>query len=323
MLKRLYLVKYNKLLRVYYLYAYELSTSFMQKSKTLRSLWYKLSSNQRYTIRKWYYLPIDTYDLLLGKRHPMVPPRGYIYTGSSANASAYLEQGLYQLELLQQTVALKPNHKVLDIGSGIGRTAIALTQFLNNGGSYDGFDVVPKGVDWCNQKVFSDTAPFRFKYIPIYNDLYNNSGEKACTFVFPYQNHSFDVVFSFSVFTHMQIEEIENYFREIHRVLDDHGSCFSTFFTYTSEEEAHIHQHPTFPFPIVKGQYRLMNDNVKSGNIAIHQDLLTQMLHRSGLEVVEIINGNWKSTEAQNQPIEYQDIVVFRKKTAAASGPLT
>lgn len=287
----------------------------MQKSKHLRSIWYRLSSNQRYAIRKWLYFPIDTYDLLTGKRHPMVPPRGYIYTGSAANADNYLRQGEYQLELLKEKTHLKPNDKVLDIGSGIGRTAIALTQFLKQGGTYDGFDVVKKGVDWCTERIQSPTVPFTFKYIPLYNDLYNESGSEARSFVFPYKENSFNVVFSFSVFTHMRIEEIENYFREIKRVLNDTGICFSTFFTYTDNTELQISQKQPFSFPFQKNGYRLMNKNVESGNIAIHRDTLIQMLERSGLDVIDVIDGYWKSTEQNHNLREYQDIVLFKKRT--------
>lgn len=285
----------------------------MQKSKILRKIWYKLSSKQRFAIRKWYYFPIDSYDLLTKKRHPMVPPRGAIYTGSAANAVNFLKQGLYQLDLLKELTPLNPQSSVLDIGSGIGRTAIALTTYLKDGGSYDGFDVVKSGVDWCNKKIKSSSAPFTFIYTPIFNDLYNNTGVQANTFVFPYPSHSFDIVFSFSVFTHMQIDEIENYLKEIHRVLNNKGVCLSTFFTYTDETEMHISQNQTFSFPVLKDQYRLMNTNVKSGNIAIHQNLLRQLIDRSGLHIIELIDGNWKSPN--NTTVgEYQDIVIFKRK---------
>lgn len=41
----------------------------------------------------------------------------------------------------------------MDIGSGIGRTAVPLTKFLNPDARYEGFDVVKKGVKWCNAKI--------------------------------------------------------------------------------------------------------------------------------------------------------------------------
>jgi hypothetical protein len=70
------------------------------KNNFLRSLWYSLSTNRRFLIRKLYYFPIDIFDKISGNNHKYVPPRGYIYTGSPANYKDYLKQGEQQLELL-------------------------------------------------------------------------------------------------------------------------------------------------------------------------------------------------------------------------------
>ena len=113
----------------------------MKKTKKLRSFWYSLSSRQRFLIRRLYYLPIDVFDKITGKTHPYVPARGLIYTGSPASAKNYIQQGSKQLDLLKETINLQPNDAILDIGSGIGRTAIALTGYHNKNGTYDGFDV--------------------------------------------------------------------------------------------------------------------------------------------------------------------------------------
>lgn len=154
----------------------------MKSIFNLRKIWYSLSSNQRFFIRRLYYFPKDTWDLISGKRHKYVPPRGYIYTGSPANAQDYLEQGLNQVRLLTEYAGLKPDHRVLDIGSGIGRTAIALTGFLNENGSYEGFDVVKTGVTWCNTRIHRDFPNFNFRYVPLFNDLYNTATLKATDF---------------------------------------------------------------------------------------------------------------------------------------------
>jgi len=42
---------------------------------------------------------------------------------------------------------LRPNERVLDVGCGVGRIAIPLTEFLNSDARYEGFDVVAKGID--------------------------------------------------------------------------------------------------------------------------------------------------------------------------------
>jgi len=284
----------------------------MIKKQTLRSFWYSLTSNQRFIVRKLYYYPIDLYDRLTGNYHKYVPPRGYIYTGSPASYNDYLKQGEQQLGLLKSEIDLHPNDSVLDIGSGIGRTAIALTSYLNESASYEGFDVVKLGVKWCNSKIKKDFQNFNFKYIPLFNDLYNEANLKASEFNFPYKMNNFDKVFSFSVFTHMQIDEIQNYFSEIHKVLKPNGIAFSTFFLYDDSAEDFIGTNKQFNFTIKNEGYSLMNNKVKSANIAIHKDKLNAMLEIENLTLIKIIDGFWKG--AKDNKIEYQDIVIFKKK---------
>ena len=285
----------------------------MSKTSKLRDIWYSLSSNQRFFIRRLYYLPKDTLDSITGKRHKYVPPRGYIYTGSPASAKDYLTQGQNQLQMLKEYANLEPSHQVLDIGSCIGRTAIALTSYLNKDGSYEGFDVVERGVQWCNSRIHKEHTNFKFKYVPLFNDLYNTATLKASEFVFPYADNTIDVAFSFSVFTHMQIEEIQHYFNQVYRVLKPGGVCFSTFFLYDDASEEFISTKKDFSFPVEKNGYRLMNDSVKSGNIAIHKNKLFHMLSQEHFEQVKIIDGFWKDEVRDTAKKEYQDIVVFKK----------
>lgn len=282
------------------------------KNKYLRGFWYSLSSKQRYLVRRLYYFPTDLLDRIRGTRHKYVPSRGAIYTGSPSGSKRFIAQSHHQLNLLINKIKLRPKDTILDIGSGIGRTAISLTKYLDSDGNYEGFDVVKSGVDWCKSRIQKDFKNFNFLYIPLYNDLYNNSKLKAENFVFPYKNNSFDKVFSFSVFTHMQIHEIQNYLNQINRVLRKDGMAFSTFFLFDDNNEKFISSNDEFHFPIKKEGYRLMNNNVAYGNIAINVEKLKQMMHDSNLTIVNIYDGFWKGN---NGAEEYQDIVVFKKKT--------
>ncbi|MDD3458454.1 MAG: class I SAM-dependent methyltransferase [Weeksellaceae bacterium] len=281
----------------------------MNKVK-FRKIWYGLSAKQRFLIRRLYFLPVDIFDSISGGRHKYVPPKGLIYTGYPANSEKFIQQGKLQLQTLIDNIDLRPNDALLDIGSGIGRTAIALTSFLNSQGSYDGFDVVKLGVDWCNSRLARDFSNFKFKYVPLYNDLYNSSKQKAENFVFPYKAESFDKIFSFSLFTHMQIEEIQNYFKEISRVLKKDGLAFSTFFLYDENDEKQIIDNGEYSFRVNKNGYKLMSDEVKAGNVAINKLKLRKMLEAENLGIVKIVDGFWKSGNKSN---EFQDIVVFKR----------
>ncbi len=280
----------------------------------LRNLWYKLPTNQRFLVRRIYYFPIDLFDTLTGNKHKYVPSRGNIYTGSPAGANDYIKQGEHQLKLLANEINLNPNDYILDIGSGLGRTAIALTSYLNTDAKYEGFDVVKQGVDWCNSNLGKDYSNFNFTYIPLFNDLYNKSTLQADEFIFPYKQQYFDKIFSFSVFTHMRINEIQHYFKEINKVLKSDGLIFSTFFLYDNNTEDYISKKDGFNFPIKKDGYRIMNEKVQSGNIAIHIEKLKEMLLDEGLTLVKVIDGFWKGKSKTKKTIEYQDIAIFKKQ---------
>ena len=112
----------------------------------------------------------------------------------------------------------------------------------------------------------------------------------------------------------MQIDEIQNYFKEIHKVLKTDGLAFSTFFLYDDAIENHISNENKFKFPIKKKGYRLMNEDVKSGNIAIHKDTLKVMLNKEQLDIVKIIDGFWKDKSKYSEDASYQDLVVFKKQ---------
>lgn len=270
----------------------------------LRSYYYKLPPSLRLLGRKVYYFPIDFYEGITGKRSKNEPKKGDIYVGSSD----FISHGIRQTKVLQKYIDLKSADHILDVGCGIGRTAVALTDVIKEG-SYDGFDAVEKGINWCNKNINKKHPHFRFKFTPIYNDLYNTFSQKAEDFTFPYEDKKFDKAFLFSVFTHMQIAEIRRYLREISRVLKDDGLCLATFFLYDDSKN----ESGTMHFPHVYDGYKLMDDKVTAANIAVSIPLLKEMASDAGLKVSEIKEGYWRNNVDKEGADEFQDIVVLKK----------
>jgi SAM-dependent methyltransferase len=111
---------------------------------------------------------------------------------------------------------LKPSHRVLDVGCGIGIMAARLTDFLSPVGSYDGFDVVKIGIDWANNNIARRFPNFRFSHADIFNKHYNPRGKlDPDTFKFSFESGTFDFIFLKSVFTHMRPKSVQNYMAEI------------------------------------------------------------------------------------------------------------
>lgn len=276
----------------------------------LRSVYYFLSPKSRLLVRKLYYYPIDVFDKLSGQRGKYVPDKGDIFIRSGN----FIAQGKHHLELLKEYAGINENDSVLDVGCGIGRAAVSLTQYLSEEGKYEGFDVVKKGIVWCKKRISKDFPNFNFQYIPLNNDLYHFAGKKAEDFVFPYENNSFDIVFLFSVFTHMQPLEVQNYFNEIQRVLKPNGRCLATFFLYDDQIEYKISKNNgTYSFPYCREKYKLMNEKVPSANIAFKENYIEEMANFSSLKLKDKIYGTW--TDRANSDLhDFQDILVFKKE---------
>lgn len=273
----------------------------------LRKLYYLAPPSLRFILRKLFYFPIDFVEGITGKRGENVPKKGDIFIGSGD----FVAQGEKQVHLLQKYIDLQNSDRILDIGSGIGRTALALTKYLNSSGKYEGFDAVKKGIDWCTKNLKSKFPNFNFKYIPIRNHLYNKSETDPATFQFPYEDNSFDKVFLFSVFTHMKIDDIQNYLYEIHRVLVPNGKCLATFFTYSEEDDVETFE--GFKFPIKKEGYRLLDEKVQEANIAIEINTLKKMIAKSGFTFEEKIGGFWNDFAKDKKDIDFQDIIILKK----------
>ncbi len=274
----------------------------------LRSLYYRLRPKQRRLIRRWFFFPVDLLDLLFHRRMPLVPPKGKIFTGQGD----FVDAGNTFLKNFLDTCNLQRHHHILDVGCGIGRVARPLAGFLEQGGRYEGFDIVREGIDWC-KKHYLDYSNFSFKYVPLHNDLYNLSSElPAKAFRFPYPDQDFDLVVFTSVFTHMQPEAVKNYLDETFRVLKPGGHCFATFFLITKTSESYLDQSPNSFFPYRYDDYFLHNNRVKDANIAYRYAYIKRMVEQSGLTVKSFHEG-WWAGKNQEACMNFQDVLIMTR----------
>jgi SAM-dependent methyltransferase len=145
---------------------------------------------------------------------------------------------------------LRPEHDVLDIGCGVGRTARYLCDFLDPTSAYEGFDIMEEMIRWCQKEITPRFSNFHFKYTPLFNTAYSPDPTlpTAETFRFPYKDESFDFAFAHSVFTHLLPNASLNYLREIHRVLRPGGIIYATWFLFAD-------QLTTSPNPMIAGMH--------------------------------------------------------------------
>ena len=140
----------------------------------------------------------------------------------------FVRTAIRDVNRLQRTSGLALNSRVLDWGCGAGRLAIGIREYFPEGRikHYQGVDVQEKKIAWANKNL---KAPgFDFTYINASNSRYNPSGEKMRTLALGAS--SVDIVYAYSVFSHMTEEDTAEYLKLIKNVLIDAGKAFITCF---------------------------------------------------------------------------------------------
>jgi len=260
-------------------------------------------------VRRIYYFPSDII-YLFKDRNSMVPPKSMIFIGDSDFEKVGQNYKRHFIELAN----LQPNNRVLDVGCGIGRMAIPLTDYLSPEGEYWGFDIVKKGVEWCQTRISPKFSNFHFLHSDVYNKHYNPHGKvRAQDFQFPYDDEFFDFVFLTSVFTHMLPTDLENYLSEISRVLKTGSKCLITFFILNKESENLIRLgRSAYEFRHKIEGCLTTNKKDPEALIAYKEESVKRLFDKYGLKIIQPIHyGSWCKRDKFRA---LQDIIVAEKE---------
>ena len=246
----------------------------------------------------------------------LVPPahlRRYYYR--TFDPSAFQRAGAgARTELLLRD--LQPQHRLLDVGSGIGNLAVALLDDLRGG--YDGLEIHAEAVRWCQSAITSRNPSFRFHHADVRNQAYNPTGrERPSTYRFPFPDSSFDFVFLGSVFTHLFPDAVANYVREVSRVLAPGGTCVASYFLLNDESRAGISAGRSFLSFTVADESRLFllhDPAVPEAAIALDEEFIRRTHAEAELEIVDVRRGRWWSGGADDQ-----DVITARRTLARRS----
>lgn len=237
----------------------------------------------------------------------MIPHYSVASYVGDAGAEQFKVVGRLMLDWFKTYCDLKPEESILEVGCGIGRIAIPLTQYLTTG-RYEGFDIVRHGIEWCQQQITPRYPNFKFSLADVYNKHYQPEGKQAAAdYFFPFEDHTFDFVFLTSVFTHMMPKDVEHYTAEIGRVLKPGGRCFCTIYSISEEARRQLTGGSSLrafkPFP--EG-YWSDTPNDPEAAIAYPEEFLTELFMQCGLETTQVIPGEWWKNEFA------QDILIAR-----------
>jgi len=164
-----------------------------------------------------------------GLRLPL--PETRFCTTDWKNDKFFVDSAMGEVQRLKQLVGLNDQSVILDIGSGQGRLAIGLLAALPNIHSYYGVDVSLRSIEWCKRNISRFHGNFKFIHTDIKNERYNAHGvEFRKPIQLPLADHSIDIAFLYSVFTHMRSDDIGAYLSDINRTLRPGGHALFTVY---------------------------------------------------------------------------------------------
>ena len=236
---------------------------------------------------------LDFADYFVKRMHPewmTLPPaslRMRIGVGNRIlrNHRQFIESGNNLVSELSGKGYLRPDSRLLELGCGCGRNAIALSKFAGTVGTYTGQDVDAEMIRWCQDHLQNERSTFH--HANVYSKVYNPSGTPVRDYSFPAANSSVTLIVSVSVFSHLLYEDFSRYVKESSRVLATSGYLHMTLFLLDFLK-GRLGDRWTF-------SHKLDNcyvDSLKYPEAAVAYELETvkKILSENNLAVVEIYN---------------------------------
>ncbi|TWT12898.1 class I SAM-dependent methyltransferase [Reyranella sp. CPCC 100927] len=226
---------------------------------------------------------------------------------------------------LRTTVGVEPSYSMVEIGCGIGKDAITLTQILSDEGRYVGIDIIKPSIDWCQANIAKRHPNFSFLHFDVRDQLHNPNGTTSTLDIrVPVPAGSVDRIFLWSVFTHMLRPEIIHYMREFARILKPEGLVFATCFVYNDEVLATARKTDRTPWRLFfehehEPGCRINDPASPLSAVAFTQDALQSMVKASGLVFDRPVGqGVWSGLPGKHS----QDVMVLRRRRRTWLGRL-
>lgn len=275
----------------------------------MQEIIYRFKKSTKNIARKILYFPLDFYNFVFRHDKDTLPPVWKNYSGDGD----FQKIGNEFFKYFTDYKLINSKSKILDVGCGIGRMAIPLTKYLDIDGIYEGFDIMKESITWCQKNISKSYPNFNFHFSNIYNKEYNPGGKySGSDYKFPFEDNHFDFVFLTSVFTHMMPLEVENYIKQISRVLNKGGRSFVTFFVLNNESKnLLLEKKGSIEFNYHHNFYWVKDDSVPEAAIAYEENYIRDCFGKNNLKIVEPIL--WGSFCGRNNFLSYQDIIICEK----------
>ena len=269
--------------------------------------------------------PLESRMLSRGPNLRMIPKAKDRRGGTTTYAEWGYTIGFFQ-PLIFQNLPTKRPLKILDVGSGVGRIAIACEPYLSPGDQYVGLDVMRADVEFCCRH-FGEDKRFSFIHFDHANGYYapDQTGSRQR---WPLEDGMFDLVTAISVWTHLLEDDARFYLRELARVLKPGGRALVTFFvmdalysaTLLSRSDRTSRYYPQPESNWIFGHRVSETDwyhpawaQAPEEATAMTDRAFKSLIVESGLQMTAFYPGSWKE-----QPgLFFQDVAIFEKRPTA------
>lgn len=208
----------------------------------------------------------------------IIPPSDLTPCGRlTATPEQFYLSSCDEADRLKNEMDLNPNSTILDIGCGVGRLPIGLLARQFPFLSYLGIEIDPKRVKWCEKNLRDKDSRLAFKYCNLKNDRYNPRGKDK--FDIGISGKKFDIIYLYSVFSHLLQSDVEKYLELFCVSLTDFGRCFVTLFV--ADHVPPCTENPP-DFGPLKWQGRLHC-------VLYNRENWNRMVRHAGLEIAKVV----------------------------------
>ncbi len=248
---------------------------------------------------------LDVREYLMRQVDPETPPHRLNTSGEGP----FRLYGQNTVDVCRNLAELKPDDSFIDLGCGIGRTALALADFLLPSTPYLGFDVIRFAVEWCSRRIGRRHPNFRFVHSNVHNWVYNPRGRVMPEeYRFPAEGGQFHFALANSLFTHLPPPAAANYISEAARVLRPGGRFVSSWFVLDASTEAGGVAESRFAHRTDHGGFASLHAPEQA--VAFQRDWMERTFADAGF-AVEVRYGTWSGVTPQAEI--FQDVVVARR----------
>jgi SAM-dependent methyltransferase len=203
----------------------------------------------------------------------------------------------YHMVSYDRYAPISPDSHILEVGSGVGRDAIMLTDKLSPKGQYIGVEIIKPSIEWCNKNITPKFPNFTFEYLDIESQIHNPKGKLKTTDIrLPAPDDWADLIILQSVFTHMFSWDIVHYLKEFRRILKPGGRVVASFFIINDEAIKLVEKTNAslaFRYRLEEGCY--INDiQYPEGAVGYTPKKFKEMLRIGGLQLDQPVHyGEW------------------------------